>query len=280
MSWRDRGWAGADGGANYRPEGKPVVTLWILGVTAGFLLLLWLVGGGRGGTLTIAVEDALALRGDLWWQVWRCLTYGLIHGSFGHLIGNLLMVGIAGWIMENYFGRKTFLQIFLGLLGVSSLAFLLRAQITGFEGYCIGNSGAAVGLVVLLGSRFPKLTLLIWGIIPAQCWVLACIVVAADLFMVAGRSTGGVAVEVHLMGAAAGFFIGYIWPRLEGWRENASAARTQRREAKVRERDAEEQGELDRLLDKINREGMEKLTDRERQFLLSQSEKLKGSGRR
>lgn len=280
MSWRDRRWA--DQGANFVPEGKPLYTLWIAGVTAGFLLLVWMIGGGRPGIgeLTTSIYDVLDLKLSTWWQPWRYLTYGLLHGSFGHLIGNLFMIVLAGWIMENYFGRRTFLTIFLVLLAVSGLGYFVQALIEGADPGCIGNSGAAVGLIVILGTRFPKMTVHVWGIIPVQCWLLAAIVVAIDLFMVAGRTTGGVAVGVHLVGAALGFAIGFLGPRLEGWREEATVARTRRREAKERAQVAEEQGELDRLLDKINREGMDKLTEAERKFLLSQSAKLKDGGRR
>ncbi|MEZ6194345.1 MAG: rhomboid family intramembrane serine protease [Planctomycetota bacterium] len=280
MSWRDRKWADPDGG-QFFPRQRPVATLWMLGILAGFSLLLWLVGGGVRGETTGIVRDGLSLDADRLYLPWTWLSYALVHWDPGHLIGNIFYIAIAGWILESYFGARHFLLVTAGLAVFAGLGFIVESLLTVTPRFCLGASGAALGLVVLLGSRFPRLELLIWGIIPMKCWVLATLLVFIDIMrLVAYQGGDGTAHSVHLAGAFGGFAYGFLWPRLGGWRDEVAEQRERKRHERAQEKDETERLELDRLLDKIAREGMDRLTERERRFLLSQSKKLKDGNRR
>ena len=88
----------------------------------------------------------------------------------------------------------------------------------------------------------------------------------------AGRG-GGVATQVHLAGAAVGWFWANGFAHL-GWPDPLSRWRASRQEAARRReatRAADDEAELDRILAKISREGLPSLTAKERDFLEKRS---------
>jgi hypothetical protein len=117
--------------------------------------------------------------------------------------------------------------------------------------------------------------------------------VAKDAFSLLGRVSDGVAVDVHLAGAAFGFFyqkchlhLTSLWPQLKEWRRRQSQPRLRvfRDEeetptpvgvAAAAPAPADEEqleAKMDAILEKISRTGKESLTETERALLLRASE--------
>jgi hypothetical protein len=129
--------------------------------------------------------------------------------------------------------------------------------------------------VVLYALHFPRRTLLLFFVIPMPAWLLGVLVVAYDMFGASGGIAGSnVAYSVHLAGAAFAFIYylrGWNLTRLtEGWR---IAWPTFRRKPRLRvHKPVEEPGsnlsaDVDRILEKIYREGEASLTAGERKTL-------------
>ncbi|MCX7887307.1 MAG: hypothetical protein N3B01_08680, partial [Verrucomicrobiae bacterium] len=133
--------------------------------------------------------------------------------------------------------------------------------------------------VVAFATMFPdrEVTLLLFFVLPIRLKAkyLALIAVAADLVPVLEGTGGRVAHLAHLGGAALGWFwvraLGYGRPLTVRW----VRFRTRRRrstEEFIRE-------EIDPILDKIAKHGIESLTRRERRILEAARRRLHTEGR-
>lgn len=76
-------------------------------------------------------------------EVYRLLTYGLLHLDFTHLALNLLFLGYAGWNLERAMGRANLLTVFT----VSVLAGGLLSMLMSPGRPSLGASGGDFGLV-------------------------------------------------------------------------------------------------------------------------------------
>jgi hypothetical protein len=83
------------------------------------------------------------------------------------------------------------------------------------------------------------------------------------------------------MGAIAGGVYSYLWPQvIRPWGQRRARRRAHRREVERLERGLMEERELDRILDKINRDGMSSLSAEERRFLKEASDRRQDAKRR
>ena len=86
------------------------------------------------------------------------------------------------------------------------------------HGKLVGASGAIMALVVLYALWYPRRTILIYGLIPVEMWLLATIYIGGDLLRLFNATRGGgesdmsrVAFAAHLGGAA----YGYLYKRFD-----------------------------------------------------------------
>lgn len=134
-----------------RPPGgcrPPIVNLPpVTKAVATLLILVWLAGlvpDLRYATLVWLPFDPRAE--PLRW-VQGALTYGLVHGSFMHLVGNLLGVVILGPLIERRHGAVAFLLVMLaGALGGAVAHAAAQLAVGGGAGL-IGASASAAALI-------------------------------------------------------------------------------------------------------------------------------------
>jgi len=207
-------------------------------------------------------------------KVWQLFTYQFLHADPMHLLYNMLGLFFFGRAMEWHWGSHRFLTVYLisGLAGgiVTWLASLNSVVPT------LGASGAVLGVLVAFGLTFPDAIIFINFFIPMKAKWLVIIYAALNIFgTIGGR--GGISYTAHLGGMAAGFL---AWRWEEAWimrgryhpalkdkvqqwrRQREERLRTGRAKKLVRDRD-----QIDSILEKISREGMESLTEGERRIL-------------
>lgn len=229
-----------------------------------------------------AVRDFLLLHPEYVLKklfLWQLVTYALLHAqdTIWHVAFNALMIFFFGRLVEQRIGTKRFLYFCLAATVCSSLAFLLESVIRGQIHPMLGASGCAMGLTVLAACWYPRMTVLVFFVIPAPLWVLAAILVFVD-FITMLNMPGGIAHSAHLGGALYGFLYFRYGGRIEGVFRSIDAMADKQRAKKEQRRSAREaemRREVDRILDKVNREGMAALTKEERRFLKEASEKLR-----
>lgn len=223
----------------------------------------------------------LALRGDaLWkpWLWWQMLTYGFAHARDPqHILFNMLGLFILGRDVEWTYGKREFIRLYLALVVAGGLAWAIVSAITGNLTPVVGASGAVAGIVVLFALHFPRRTLLLFFLFPIPAWVLGVLLVAFDILGALGHGEQNVAYVVHLAGAGFAFLYfksGWRLSRFgagaESWLQQLRGPRLRvRRPEEGSEHDSEEDfsDEVDRILEKISREGEASLTRRERRVL-------------
>lgn len=222
--------------------------------------------------------DPLAWRVQApWIPIWQLVTYGFLHSLSDpfHILFNLLGVYFFGTMLESVIGSRRFLVLYLAAIvigGAIDLGVGLArgpAELTVIEGVMqdpyhrtVGASGGVLATIVATAVLRPN-TRVIFIIFPMTLKVLAMIMVGLDVFTLLFGGRGGTAVLVHLAGAAWGFGavkFGWIWADpAASWER-----RKQRVETEQREADAQR---LDRLLQQIHDQGMNSLSEKDRDFL-------------
>ena len=224
----------------------------------------------------LAVE-AGSLTNPLYW--WQFLTYGFAHASvpnYWHIIGNMLVLFFLGRDIESLYGRKEFFRLYLAMLVVSSVVWAVIELVQGHTGAsAVGASGAVTGTVILYALNFPRRTLLLFFVIPMPAWVVGLLVVFLDVWGALGGKSGQIAFTAHLGGAAfALLYHRYRW-NLTRWTPGWFSSAGRKRRPKLRVHDPDRQHredrelskEVDRILEKIHREGEDSLTRKERRTL-------------
>ncbi|MFI2369715.1 rhomboid family intramembrane serine protease [Streptomyces sp. NPDC018833] len=159
------------------------------------------------------------------------LTALFIHGSWLHLLGNMLFLYVFGAMAEERLGRAEFALFYLGAGYVALLAYALanpesRQTLVGASGAISAVLGAFLYLFpkARVTSLFPFLFFL-----PLRFPAWVVLIFWFVLQWLAARNAGsgpGVAYLAHLAGFSAGFL--YAWARFgRGTRVKSSAAATE-----------------------------------------------------
>lgn len=208
----------------------------------------------------------------IWWKslsFGQLFTYMFVHGGGTHLFVNMLGLFFLGPTVERTIGSYRFFILYYvsGILG--GLGWSLLAQP---GAYCVGASGAVMGMLGAFGALYPNAKLLLWFVIPVRAWVLVLGLALWELHeTISTPVIGGIANAAHLMGGVAGF--GYAMslkhPHLATELKKRLPAfgkpKPQPRPAAGGGRLSKE--DIDRILDKIGKEGMGALSSRERDML-------------
>ncbi|MBN2119429.1 MAG: rhomboid family intramembrane serine protease [Candidatus Omnitrophica bacterium] len=213
-------------------------------------------------------------------MLWQFVTYMFLHVGLWHLVVNMLMLWFFGPAIEEYWGRRQFIfyYFFTGIgAGLCSFLVSFNSSIP-----VIGASGAIFGILVAYAIMFPETVILLFFIFPMKIRHAVLVLAAINLLGAISSSSGGIAYFAHLGG---GFF-GYLYFKNEWIRLRLSAfsfsnlksyrKRKQNENKKAREEDIDK--EVDRILDKISKQGLDSLSSREQKLLKRKSSSDK-SGR-
>ena len=140
-----------------------------------------------------------------------------MHGSWTHIIFNMLTLWMFGRILENYWGSKRFLQFYL-ICGVAAAG----AHLLTSDAAAVGASGAIMGLMAAFAYLFPNSELYLFFLpVPIKAKFVIPGLMALDIFGIIYRTPGdNVAHWAHLGGALAGLIIVLFWNKSKGNRRN------------------------------------------------------------
>jgi len=266
------------GGVDFfqRPVPRMIKILLIANVVV-FLLqyLVSVIFGGDYLTDFLGLSPVKAVEG---FHVWQFLTYAYLHSLDHpfHIILNMFILWMFGCELCGYFGARRFLVFYhfsalLGAVVQVTAAYVRNATDQVF----IGASGAIYGLLVVYAILFPNRQVLFFFLIPIRMKYLIGIMIAVDFIMGTRFLSTGTAHFCHLGGALGGVLYYFFHGRVE-----ATLRRFEERlEAKEAEREEKIRDTVDQLLEKIRREGIHKLTAREKRFLNNASKLYKKEDR-
>jgi membrane associated rhomboid family serine protease len=228
------------------------------------------------------VRDYLALsnRGVHDAYAWQFVTAMLLYGSPWHFLGNMLVLYILGRDIESILGQRHFLYLFLsGAIGGELGHLFLMPS----ETLLYAASGGVAAVLIAYATILPELDLIAWGVSRFSFHLKAKHVAGAILFlslvMLAIDRNGAVMHSAIPGGLAAGWLYANLlgfghasWVRRLLRRRREAAERVQRMTpAEFIER------EIDPLLEKISRNGIQSLTKAERRLLSQAREKVGSS---
>ncbi len=216
---------------------------------------------------------------------WTFLSYMFVHGGLIHLLGNSVALYFFGTAVEERMGGRNFLLYYL-YCGAGAAIFALGLSGLFRVDPFIGSSGAVLGVALAFAMFWPDAEILVFPFpIPIRARTLVMVMAGASalfglIFM--NSPTGKVAHFAHLGGMLAG----YLFFRIQALSRKAPLPPERQVERVVMvqsHRDTEHQAEqprpaprpaadpqaveLDRVLDKINEQGIGSLTADERRFL-------------
>jgi membrane associated rhomboid family serine protease len=264
---------------------------WVAGRISVTSLLVALMGGAFGAQwlLEFLARDRLADPGWLqqwlalnyegiaaghWWQF---LTYGLLHAGPLHAVGNALLLYFAGREVEPIIGGRHLAAIFVGGIVLGGIA-----QCLGMPGsYQVVGTSAGVAAVMVsyatvlaefdvvghlffviplrLRAKFFGWVVFIFG---AVCWATQTLEFIGPAAICIGCATGWIYTR------ELGFGNSFWWER----RSQDRRQKEERLQRMSADQFVEEQ--VDPILDKIAREGIQSLTREEKRMLEQGSAKI------
>lgn len=207
--------------------------------------------------------------------IWQPVTYMFLHGGFFHLLLNMFVLWMFGTTLESTWGSRRFLQ-FYAVCGIG--AGMLNAAVTpGSPVPVIGSSGAIYGLLMAFGILFPNQLIYIWGIFPVRAKYFVIGTGLVELITAMGTEQSGIAHVAHL----GGMLFGFVYMKWGDLRRSLSGLRNERKRRRhlrvVWDRDREKeklQAEIDELLDKSRRNGIDSLARKDHERMRKATERM------
>lgn len=258
---------------------------WLLFLNIAIFLVANVSGRGEAivGSLSYHVPKAV--------EVWRLITFQFMHADFGHLIFNMIALYCFGGMVETHLRSRAFLIFYLicGLVGAA--AYSAFVVLFSYHSYAVGASAGIFGILVAVIMINPplKLSPLFLPIMVTPRQIAAFFLIVGGIFAIIGvfgglaltgeaKNPGGEA--AHLGGALAGFLlfkVGAFRSLLQKFGADGPTPgrgkprkKKKRYEKKLKPKTTvskAEEGEIDRILDKINENGLQSLTEQERELL-------------
>lgn len=246
------------------------VALWIL----DFFLSL-----GSSSLMPWLAMDPGGLLGGDWSGILGIGGYALVHETrnFFHLFFNCWLFAMFAPDIELMFPGKRFPMLLLRIALVGTAFTVLMAWLipSGFAVSVVGGSGLVAAVIAASAAMYPDRII---NLILLRVRLLHLFLVLTGLdflgFLAQCTGTGDrVAYTVHLAGALTGWLAVGGFQRFQGPWSGWAAKRAGRRIEKKQRQESHDEERLDQILAKISKEGMQSLTDAERDFLRDRAKK-------
>ncbi len=199
---------------------RPLATYAIIGVTAIVYLLQSIPGSVVGGWL--AFNSLFVWPGGPFpFQPWRLFTVLLVHGSFLHVVLNMLVLWMIGRSLEPLLGRWRFVTLYVlsGLGGSVAVALLAPGStVVGASGAIFGLFGALLVIGRHIGANMRGIIIVII-INFAFPFVLALISSVGSGSFADALEAIRISWQAHLGGFLVGAAIGFIYARTRAQRQ-------------------------------------------------------------
>lgn len=223
----------------------------------------------------------------LLFQPWSLLTYGFLHGSFGHILWNMLLLYYSSQFFFTLFNAERFLNIYLTGILLGGLVFVVSyAFFPVFQGRfppMVGSSAGVMAVLIFCSTYMPdmEVRLLFFNV---KLKYLGIALVVLDIIQIPAGNAGGHL--AHLGGAGLGFLsarglmqgneyaLSFVsWGRqISAWfsPKKKSPLTTVHRKTKTKATSASaDQAQIDRILDKISASGYDSLSKEEKEILFN-----------
>ncbi len=265
------------------------------------------------GVPGLATENWLAVPADLeslLYKPWTLITYMFLHYDFLHILFNMLWLFWFGQLFIQFIIPKRMLSVYL-LGGLSGAVLYIAAfnLIPAFQpsvpiSIALGASASVYAIVIAVCAYVPDYSIGLLFIGRVKLKYIAIVVVVIDLLSISGGNAGGHI--AHLGGALFGYFFAIrlkkgkditkgfsatmdwlfsMFKSRPKMRVTSSKYRTSQRpssgasdtkaqsDMQYNKNKKATQAEIDRILDKISKNGYDSLTKEEKDTLFDMSKK-------
>ena len=235
-------------------------------------------------------------------QYYRLITSGFFHVGWMHLFFNMFSLYFFSQLLEGEVGHWIFLLIYMvSLIGGNLLALLIHKNNSYYR--AIGASGAVSGIIFSSIALFPGMELRLWPIpLNIPSWIYGLGYILITIYGIRSKRSN-IGHEAHLGGALAGMLLAIAFypevlktnfmpiifitvpsivfiilfavkPGLVTFDLSSSRKKPNYTlDDQYNEEKVNKEKEVDRILEKIHKKGMESLTEKEKKFLSTYSKK-------
>ncbi|HEY2145763.1 MAG TPA: rhomboid family intramembrane serine protease [Steroidobacteraceae bacterium] len=186
-------------------------------------VLVFLLQGASNGRLDelLALWPLQPLEGHVYFRVWQIISYSFLHGSYTHLLFNMLGLWMFGMEIERYVGPLRVLACYFASVVTAALSQLFIPMLFGAPpAPTIGASGGVFGLLLAYALLFPHRKVIpLIPPIPMPAWLFAAIYAGIELFLGVTGTLSGIAHFAHLGGMVGSALV------ILQWRANAGRTR-------------------------------------------------------
>ena len=207
-------------------------------------------------------------------MIWQPFTYMFFHGGVWHVLINMFVLWMFGSELDRLWGRSQSLTFYF-ITGVGSG---LVTMLFGLQSMTpvVGASGAVYGVLLGYGLTYPNRTIYLYGIIPVKSlWFVLGIGLIA--FMSSFENMSPVSHITHLSGMIIGYFMLKNPINWDGLlfqiRKKTLEYKIQKEEKRISQQFLVER-DINQILDKINHQGFDSLTQEEQDRLYKGSHSL------
>lgn len=223
------------------------------------------------------------------YKPWTIITYMFMHGGIFHILFNLLWLYWFGQIFLQYLNQRQLLSVYIlggfsgALLYTLAYNLLPAFDLERFGSTMVGASAAIMAVVIGISAIVPdyRINLLFLG--PVRLKYIAIFTIIIDVISIQYSNAGGHI--AHLGGAVFGYVFAIRWHRgkdisagFSNFLDKFFSLFRRRKKMKVtykkpandfdyNKSKADQQKEIDRILDKIAKGGYQSLSKDEKDFL-------------
>jgi membrane associated rhomboid family serine protease len=226
-------------------------------------------------------------------EVWRLISFQFLHANLWHIGFNMIGLYFFGGLVEQYLGKKRYAAFYL-MCGLCGGLLYLLLNLVGYLGLplpgalgvdprtpLVGASAGVFGVIIACAFIAPtSVVQLLFPPIPLKMRTFAygyVALAAANLLFFKGANQGGDA--AHLGGAIAGFFFirrPHLLREFFDVFGNSGKPRGRPGPAPGRKARKADDAEVDRVLDKVRREGLHSLNGTEKKTLQQATDERRG----
>jgi membrane associated rhomboid family serine protease len=235
---------------------------WIIIVSGLMLIAQQFAGGWLVPYLGLVPVQVLQ---HFW--LWQPVTYLFLHGGVFHWLFNMFILWMFGAELERRWGTAEFLKFFF-ITGLgAALCVLVLSPHSVMP--TIGASGSVFGLIVAFAMLYPDAVMYLYFLIPIKAWQAAILFAFIEFF--AGLNGGGTGIGrfAHLGGMLTGYlylrFYGGATIQIKDWFRSMKP--TPSPSVELHEVTDELVDRVDRILDKVLKQGVDSLTPDEKKIM-------------
>ena len=228
-------------------------------------------------------------------QPWSIITYMFFHSSILHVLFNMIWLHFGGKILISYINVKQFLSTYLiggicgGILFILSYNFIPAFNSIYLSAFALGSSASVFAIMIAAATYSPNLYVQLPLLGRIKLKHIAIFMITLDIISIPKGNAGGHI--AHIGGALFGYF--YIYQLKKGQDysilmsklidiitntfKTRSKFKTVHKRAKsdyeFNAEKADQQKEINKILEKISKSGYDSLNQKEKDTLFSASKK-------